>query len=134
MAAMQRKGSGQSASPPPARPVALHWLDGAPPLAESGVSWGVPWPRGVVRKDQNFTLTAANGRILPLETWTLAWWPDGSLKWTGHATVTDAPGPFRIAPSNSANAGYPAVEVRESASLIDVDTGNLQCRVPRQGS
>src|SRR5262249_31640745 len=68
-------------------PVSIDWLGGSPPPLETGVSWGVPWPRGAVRKDQTFSLTVNNGRSLPLQSWTLAYWPDDSVKWTGFATV-----------------------------------------------
>ena len=70
----------------PGAGVEVGWLGGALPLVESGVSWGVPWPRGAVHKDQSFTL-AADGKPLPLESWPLAYWPDGSMKFTGFATV-----------------------------------------------
>jgi hypothetical protein len=26
----------------------------------------------------------------PLQSWPLAYWPDGSIKWTGHALAADA--------------------------------------------
>src|SRR3974377_1792174 len=67
--------------------VPIHWLDGAAPIRETGVSWGVRWPRGALRKDQSFVFTTADGKALPLQTWPLAHWPDGSLKWSGCATV-----------------------------------------------
>jgi len=71
----------------PNDPVTVGWLGGSPPPVDCGVSWGVPWPRGTVRKDQTFTLTTADGEPLPLQNWPLAYWPDGSMKWTGFATV-----------------------------------------------
>ena len=61
--------------------VSVDWLGGAVPLGETGISWGVPWPRGTVRKEQSFTLTSADGSGLPLQWWPLAYWPDGTLKW-----------------------------------------------------
>jgi hypothetical protein len=112
-------------------------LGGALPALASGVSWGVPWARGTIRKEQAFTLTAADGKVLPLQTWPLAYWPDGSLKWSGFATVAPASGagPFRLAPASApAAAGSAAVMVKESGPAIDIDTGVLQCRIPRQGS
>jgi hypothetical protein len=33
--------------------VTAGWLGGSPPPVESGVSWGIPWPRGAVRKGQS---------------------------------------------------------------------------------
>jgi len=127
----QTGGSGQTAG------VSVHWLDGTPPPAETGITWGVPWPRGAVRKDQGFTLTGSDGKALALQTWPLAYWPDGSLKWSGLATVAaaGASGPFRLVPGNpSGNAGLPPLAVRQSADAIDIDTGKLECRIVRQGA
>ena len=127
----------QSAAGDSAGQVSVDWLGGMPPLASSGTSWGVPWPRGAYRKDQAFALTAGDGKPLPLQTWPLAYWPDGSLKWSGFATVAGAgtAGPLRLAPGNpAAMAGGSAVAVREAAAGIDVDTGRLQCRIPRSGA
>ena len=135
LAALEGASADQNLSPEQSGPVAVHWLDGTPPLAESGISWGVPWPRGTFRKEQSFTLTAADGKALPLQSWPLAYWPDGSLKWSGLATVTGAAGPFRIAPGTAAgNAGHAPVTVRQNGDAIEVDTGKLQCRIPRQGA
>src|SRR5688572_24855473 len=36
--------------------VQLNWLDRTAPPVDSGVSFGVPWPRGVFKKEQAFTL------------------------------------------------------------------------------
>jgi hypothetical protein len=116
--------------------VSIGWLGGAPPALASGVSWGVSWARGTLRKEQAFTLTAADGKPLPLQTWPLAWWPDGSLKWSGFATVApaNAAGTFRLSPGGAPAApGSAAVTVKESGPAIDIDTGVLQCRIPRQG-
>ena len=70
------------------RSVALNWLSKQAPPSNTGVSWGVPWPRGTVKKGQNFVLTVSNGKSLPLQTWPMAYWPDGSIKWSGFATVS----------------------------------------------
>jgi hypothetical protein len=124
----------QSAAP--GQPLTLNWLGDAPPSIVSGVSWGVPWPRGAVRKDQAFHLVAADGRVLPLQSWPLAYWPDGTLKWSGFATLAgpDAGGPLRLRLGRSDRAGGPALRVSESAQAITVDTGRLECRIPRQGA
>ena len=62
--------------------VELGWLGGVPAPVASGVSWGVPWPKGAVTKEQRFALTSDQGAALPLQTWALAYWPDGSVKWS----------------------------------------------------
>ena len=133
MAAAQAESAAQQAAGGQPGAVSVHWLGGTPPVAETGFSWGVPWPRGLYRKDQGFALTDAGGKALPLQTWPMAYWPDGSLKWCGMATVAGAGGPFRVAPG-TASGGGPAVSVTESAGAIEIDTGKLQCRVPRQGA
>ncbi len=119
-----------------AEPVSLGWLGGDRPLVASGVSWGVPWRRGAVPSQQAFTLTTEDGKVLPLQHWPLAFWPDGSLKWSGFATVAGpaTSGSLRLAPGRVDVAGAPAVRVRESAQAIDIDTGRLECRIARQGT
>src|SRR3954451_6705662 len=112
--------------------VDVRWLDGAAPGMEVGVTWGVPWARGTVRPEQTFMLAANNGRALPLHSWPLAYWPDGSIKFSGFATVTGASGPLRLAPgASSANT---ALKLTQSPQAIDIDTGKLQCRIPKSGS
>ncbi len=112
--------------------VTIGWLGGMAPGVETGVSWGVPWARGTVGRSQTFALSANDGKALPLQAWPLAYWPDGSIKFTGFATVTGASGPFRLAPGMPA-AG-PGVKVTQTAQAIDIDTGKLQCRIPKQGA
>jgi len=118
-------------------PVELRWLEGAPAAAPTGVSWGVPWPRGAVPKGQAFALTTATGGVLPLQTWPLAYWPDGSLKWSGFATVAgpDTGGTLRLAAVDAApeQAG-PVLRVRRSETGVEVDTGRLRLRVTQWGS
>ena len=73
-----------------AQPVSLSWLDKSPPPSKQGVAWGVPWAKGKIQKGTTFSLTAG-GQPVPVQSWPLAYWPDGSLMWTGHA-ISAAPG------------------------------------------
>ncbi|HTS17688.1 MAG TPA: hypothetical protein VMP11_08955 [Verrucomicrobiae bacterium] len=113
--------------------VALKWLEGPPPRA-SGVSWGVPWPQGKAVKGDAFSLADAEGKQLPLQSWPLAYWPDGSLKWVGFATTVDSnePGPFALSRGNSIPA-KPSLQSAETTDFIEVDTGTMKCRCPRRG-
>src|SRR5262245_13928411 len=63
----------------------MRWIDGAAPSAPVGTTWGVPWPRGEHARNTSFALRSAGGDAVPVQSWPLAYWPDGSLKWTGHA-------------------------------------------------
>ena len=113
----------------------VSWLGGAAPERPAGVSWGVPWARGTVKNGQPFSLTSADGKPLPLQSWPLAYWPDGSLKWTGFATVAGPgnAGEFRL--STGQPAGPSAqVHVTQNAGAIDIDSGRLKCRVGNRGA
>jgi len=75
----------------PLRPATLpdgtaRWLDGVPTRHE-GVSWGQAWPRGT-RIARDYRLVG-DGAAQTLQSWPLAYWPDGSIKWTGHAAPAD---------------------------------------------
>ena len=99
--------------------VSINWLETAPDTAV-GVSFGVPFARGSVRPNQTFALTAGDGKSLPLQQWPLAYWPDGSIKFLGFATVASGPGPFRLAP------GTPAAGALQN-TRNSVDTGRMKC-------
>jgi hypothetical protein len=88
--------SNPSRSPKINATLSIAWLDRAAPGLETGVSWGVPGLAATVRREQTFALSANDGKPLPLQSWPLAYWPDGSIKFTRFATVTAAPGPFRL--------------------------------------
>ena len=51
------------------------------------MTFGVSWPRGALTAEAATHLQCADGRALPTQTWPLAWWPDGSVKWSGVAVV-----------------------------------------------
>jgi len=117
--------------------VELKWLGETLPATPMGVSWGVPWPQGQVRKDQAFTLTTADGKSLPLQSWPLASWPDGSIKWAGFATVAgpETTGSLRLSLSNTAvPTSGPVVQVRQSDTTFEIDTGRLKVRISRWGA
>jgi hypothetical protein len=110
--------------------VPLHPLE---PIA-GGVSWGVPWAQGTVPKDATFSLADANGKPLPLQSWPLAYWPDGSLKWIGLATVlpADLTGDAKLTVGGDAAAAG-AVKVTEESKAVRIDTGVLTCVIPLGG-
>jgi hypothetical protein len=118
----------------PQKGVDLSWLAGKPPASCDGVTWGVSWPIGTFAKDQTFQLTAQDGSALPLQTWPLAIWPDGTLKWTAHATTAQATkaAQLRLIPGTSP-APEKTVSVKESPDAIDVDNGVFKCRINRTG-
>ena len=141
--AAESSASGQAAAT--AGETALHWLEGAP-ASFTGATWGVPWPQGRVPGNAAFELRGAAGAgesVKPVQSWPLAYWPDGTLKWSAHALPPDAGGGkpeagYTLHPLIGAEA--PAVGpsgaalARDNASGIDIDTGVLQCSLPRSGA
>ena len=86
--------------------VRLKWL-GAVPDGPVGVTFGVPWERGALRRDEPLALFDAAGRRLPVQTWHTAYWPDGSVKWTAHAAVLRSPSPggYRVVKGGGVERG-----------------------------
>ena len=119
-------------APARAADVSLHLLDDKALALDSGVSFGVPWPQGAVGRGSTFSLNA-QGKDLPVQSWPLAYWPDGSVKWSGIATVVPAglTGPVTLSAGSSATAGTLAV-TNDGKSIV-VDTGALTCSIPLSG-
>ena len=70
---------------------------------------------------------------MSLQSWPLAFWPDGSLKWTAHAIPADAPvaADYRITPGSPVAPARP-VSVTESADTIEIDTGVIRAVLGRK--
>ena len=120
------------------RSVPLSLLGNQPPTLPTGISWGVPWAQGAVRPNTPFALSG-NGH-LPLQSWPMAYWPDGSLKWSGFATVVPAglTGPITLSPSWTDAPGWiGALTVENTGKSVlvhtGVETGALQCSIPLTG-
>jgi hypothetical protein len=114
-------------------PVSVNWVGDAPAMS-TGVSWGVPWPQGSVQKDQAFALAGPDGKALPLQTWPLAYWPDGSLKFSGFATLARAAGPYVISPAAPGPAAPGLLSVQRMNGSIEVATGASTVRVGTRGA
>ncbi|MBE1491044.1 exo-rhamnogalacturonan lyase family protein [Plantactinospora soyae] len=114
--------------------VPVRWLDGGTPRALIGATWGVPWPRGALSRDQELSLTTAAGTAVPVQSWPIGFWPDGTVKWTAHAIGTSVPpaADYLLRPGPAAVPESP-VRVTETARTIEVDTGVVRCRIARRG-
>ncbi|TDB78078.1 Tat pathway signal sequence domain protein [Micromonospora sp. KC723] len=122
----------ETAAEPAAVP--LRWLEGGAPGALVGSTWGVPWPRGTLAQGQELSLTTAGGTAVPVQSWPIGFWPDGSVKWTAHAIGTEAPPAeaYLLRPGAAAAPAKP-LRVTETARAIQVDTGVVQCTIARGG-
>ncbi len=117
----------------PAGPVKLAWLDKSNSPLSAGLTWGVPWPKGTLKATQKFHLRNVQGNEYAVQSWPLAFWPDGSLKWTGNAaSALPSDGEYTIVPGGTAVTSA-VITIREDESIIRIDTGKLQCIVNKSG-
>ncbi|MBW3636114.1 MAG: hypothetical protein KY445_06560 [Armatimonadetes bacterium] len=115
-------------------PIALDWLKDGAPQSRCGVNWGVPWPQGKVQNGQSFALEGG-GAPLAVQSWPLAFWPDGSLKWTGHAFAAHP----QTSTSLRLSLGTPAapqtpLAARESENGIEIENDAMRCRIAKSGA
>jgi hypothetical protein len=114
--------------------VPLRWLEGGAPPALVGATWGVPWPRGSLTPGQELSLTTADGRAVPVQSWPTGFWPDGTVKWTAHAVGTEAaPAEGYLLRAGPAAAPATPLRVTEDGRTVEVDTGVIRCRIARRG-
>jgi hypothetical protein len=118
-------------------PIKLSWLGENSPGLSTGVSWGVPLPEGKIDPSTGFSLKNDRGEAMPVQSWPLAYWPDGSLKWVGLSTAVDsnAGTTFELEPAKTTGTVpiKTKVEVTETNDNLLVNTGVLQCDIPKQG-
>ena len=63
--------------------VPLHWVGNVPDGWQMPVSFGIPFAKGELKRATDYRPAG-----MAADTWTTAWWPDGSIKWLGVAGVT----------------------------------------------
>jgi PcRGLX-like protein C-terminal alpha/alpha toroid domain/PcRGLX-like protein central beta sandwich domain/PcRGLX-like N-terminal RIFT barrel domain len=103
--------------------------------AHTGVAASFPVKKGVLKKRQAVSLKNMGGKELPAQFWPLAYWPDGSIKWMGVATVLDR---VSIRKTFRVTRQVPALirngmTVTRGRSTITVNTGTMRCRIPLKG-
>ncbi len=112
------------------------WIHGAAPRGGSeGQTWGMAWPEGRVRGAPRFALSGADGSPVAVQSWTTAFWPDGSVKWSAHAigATAIAQPTYSAVPGRAALPQAP-VTVREHADRIEIASGPLRWEIGRSGS
>ncbi len=121
--------------------IKLQWLSDRTPAYPTGVSWGVPWPEGEVQRDAQFKLETAQGHELPVQSWSTAYWPDGSVKWSGLATVTDteSEGPLTLSivdeeqDQDQSADNFTGITVQKENGTIRINTGAMTAYLPERG-
>jgi YetA-like protein len=114
-----------------------HFLDSKVPAVFDGATWGMPWPRGKHRDKTRFGLRDDAGNSTPVQSWPIAYWPDGSLKWTAHAIPADAKlsaGALELIAGQKSTAPAKPLQVNDTPDAIEIDTGVIRCRLARKGN
>ncbi|KAI1502553.1 hypothetical protein F5X99DRAFT_379104 [Biscogniauxia marginata] len=125
--------------------VNVKWLGGSAPAINHGTTFGLPWPRGEYPAENAvFTGYAGSngGEEVPLQSWVTAYWPDGSIKWSGHAIGSSetVPDGFQVqistsgSNSTSSTAAKTSLIVEDSTDEISVSTGKLSASFPKSGN
>ena len=125
--------------------IPLHWI-GNTPQQNKAVSLGVPFNEGELYPEHTLQLMTDKGEMLPTDTWALAYWPDGSVKWKGIAGVipkhteklllkktgkkSKEKASSRTADDRSNKLSLSVVETPQS---IRIETGIISAYIPRQG-
>ncbi|KAK2735414.1 secreted protein [Colletotrichum kahawae] len=120
------------------RTTRVRWLGDTPP-ATSGVTFAVPWRAGACNaKNTVFSCTSEGGRSIPVQTWPIGYWPDGTIKWTSHAIpqTIGVESAYDIkAEDDSYTAIHPAgIDVGETSESIKISTGRITAVFPQSGT
>lgn len=127
----------------------VQWI-GNTPKYNSGATFGLPWPRGKYQVNSTeFTASSDAEDQVELQSWVTAYWPDGSIKWTGHAISASetVPEGYKVIASSSGNETYNSsstqstrrqaqspLEVSDQDDEVIVNTGKVTATFPKSGS
>ncbi len=110
------------------------------PICSTGITWGVPWKKGVLRRDEVLTLCGPEGENIAMQTWNTAFWPDGSVKWTAHAaSFMDNFEGYHVAKNSrhvlvKKEADDEKLRLVHRDDSIEVYTGKLVCEIGMSGT
>ena len=116
-----------------ANPIRLNWV-GEKPATKTGVSWGVPFKKGQFKPAQQFILKDENGKEVPLQSWPMAFWPDGSLKWLAFSAVVPSSGHFFIEPVKKTVLQPKGIVTEQKSGVVNIDNGLFKCVIPQKGN
>lgn len=105
----------------------VHCLQGR--TASGFVTFGGVWEKGEVPAT-SFQLTAPDGKTLPLQSKPMAFWPDGSIKWSAHTTdaaLLKEGAELLPTPKEQPDSGIQIIKGPDACTL---DTGVLRLTVP----
>jgi hypothetical protein len=112
----------------------LAWLEKVAPASSAGFTWGIPWPKGKIKANSSFYIKDQQNNKTAIQSWPLAYWPDGSLKWTGHAAASGlSSGSSYTVVAGKFTGDNSRLIINTTSSGITVDTGAIKCVIPKSG-
>lgn len=109
------------------------WLNNSP-KSSSGVAWGTPWEKGILKRNDPICLKDDNGQTTSLQSWPMAFWPDGSVKWTGQCAVFQSKEQSYELSIGENPTPEMTLHVIEGEDQIKVDTGEVEFTINKKGS
>jgi len=114
--------------------IAVRWLGGTTPRLDLGQTFGVAWPEGTVRPGHRLAVRNSAGTPVASQQWTLATWPDGSMKWTAFALAPhEASDAYEVVRGTATTPESPVL-VRETADAVLIRSGSCEWTIPRSGN
>ncbi len=113
--------------------VKLNWINNHNPADNVTAAWGVAWPRGEMKSVDSLRLLDGSKNV-EMDSWVNAWWPDGSIKWTGHSAVISGKKNYTIDDSygiRKTDSGK--LEVCEKDDAFIISNKLLDITVPKSG-
>lgn len=112
----------------------INWLDQTKPKFFNGNTFGIPWPKGTVNKNLEFQLTSNDGNTLPTQSWPIAYWPDGSVKWSAIAVAPgeNTPSEMHITTGISPVSKHP-IKITETRDEFIIRNGSTETIVAKKG-
>jgi hypothetical protein len=100
-----------------------------------GSTFGIPWKEGDLLREESLALRhAGSEEMVAMQSWPTAYWPDGSVKWSAHASapLTPAPNGYDVVKGEGAVSAC-SVTVKETDEAIELDTGVITLVVRKHG-
>ena len=121
--------------------VPLHWVGNVPQKMNKPVSLGIPFGKGEIYSEDILQLTSTDNEKIPIDTWPLAYWPDGSIKWSGIAGVIPAGMENMVVEKirkedklgSEEKPDMAFVTVQETTENIRIETGLISVYISRKG-
>ncbi len=110
----------------------LRWI-GETPAEATSVTLGVPFDAGTVKTGDALALTTADGETLPTDTWPLAYWPDGSVKWMAASAVVPGGSDRLILQPGKPKKKTDGITIKQGERQMVVNTGAVTAYIPTQG-